>query len=154
MRGGYARTAGVGASAAQDLAEIQPADDKPVRLLGYDVAQSSDLGDAQEEVGRYAVRRGNTVSGSGGSTPTPAAADRNDTAPAYAVEMNNTTKANTSGGTLTNGGQNWRAAPAPFWFPAELIPVASQADTTLCVELVAAPADSVTIDTTVYVVEV
>lgn len=149
-RDGTASVAGVSVSAAQDFFEVQPADDKAVQFRGIEVAQSSDLGDAAEEVLRTAIRRGNTASGSGGSSPTPMAADRNDTAPAYAAEANNTTKANTSGATYHRSGFNIRIAPTPTWFPDNFAPLASQADTTQCVELVAAPADAVTIDATLF----
>lgn len=142
--------AGVSVSLAQDFWEIQCADDKPVAMRGCEFAQSSDLGDAAEEVLRTAVRRGNTTSGSGGSAPTMRAADVHDAAPAAVLEANNTTKATTAGATLTNSGFNIRIAPTPFWWPDNFGPLSDQGQTSMCHELVAAPADAVTIDQTLY----
>lgn len=149
-RDGTARVAGVSVSAAQDFFEYQPADDKPVQFRGAEYGQSSDLGDAAEEVLRTAIRRGDTVSGSGGSTPSALASDTGDTAPGASVEANNTTKANTSGVVLQSTAFNIRIAPTPWWFPDNFAPLAKQGNTTMCWELVAAPADAVTLDQTVY----
>lgn len=152
-RGYTTMFAAVAVSAAQDLFEIQPQDDKPIELAGVEYAQSSDLGDAQEEVMRTAIRRGNTASGSGGSTPTEAAVNVHDAAVAVVTEANNTTKANTSGATFQNSGFNIRIAPVPMWFPEHFQNLATQAETTLCHELVAAPADAITLDGTGYMKE-
>src|SRR5262245_54489209 len=60
-------------SASQDLFELTPADDKPVRLRGLvlsNVGGIADAGDAQEELLRLLVRRGHSTGGSGGTAPT------------------------------------------------------------------------------------
>ncbi len=56
----------VAVTALQDLFEISPADDKPVRILGLFLSQSTELGDAAEEMLRIQVIRGHNTGGSGG----------------------------------------------------------------------------------------
>lgn len=140
-------------SASVDLFEIQPADDKPVRLLGIFVAQSSDFGEAQEEILRWSVKRGHTSSGSGGGTPGTAPVARSDTAAGFTAERTNTTVA--SGGTaaiLHADAFNVRAGLAHFWTP-ETAPGAAQGDTTIVVRLDSTPVDAITCDGTLYVAE-
>ena len=143
----------VAITAAQDLFEIQPADDKPVRLLGITFGQTSDVGDAASENLGLTVVRGYTASGSGGSTPTPAPLDAIDTAAGFTAEVNNTTVANTGTAvTLHADVINTQAGYAYFW-PEGMQPQASQANTTIVVR-VTAPADSITASGTLYVQEV
>jgi hypothetical protein len=143
----------VAITASQDLFEISPADDKPVQFLGLFLAQSTDFGDAQDEVLRWSVIRGFTSSGSGGTAPTPRATKRSDAAAGFAAEVNNTTKATTGTTNILHAdGFNVRVGCA-FWWTPETTPEASQADTTMVVRLEAAPADSITFDGTLYVAE-
>lgn len=136
---------GVAVTAAQDLFEISPADDKPVLIHAIYLSQSSDIGDAAEELLRVAIIRGHTSSGSGGSafTPLPLQSTAGAAAGA-AAEINNTTIA-ASGTThmlhaeVFNIRAGWQYIPTP-----ETRPGASQANTTIVVRLMAAPADSVT----------
>lgn len=143
----------VAVTAAQDFFEISPADDHPVVILGVHIDQSSDFGDAAEEILRWQVIRGFTTSGSVGSAATPRPMDPGDAAASFAAEVNNTTLANT--GTSVNlhsGAFNVRAGLA-MWWPPETTPVANQGNTTIVVRLVAAPADSLTMSGTLYVAE-
>lgn len=142
----------VAITAIQDLFEITPADDHPVYLHGVFINQHTDVGDAAEEILRWSVVRGHTTGGSGGSTPTARSLTRGSTA-GFAAEANNTTIASDgTTHTLHADGFNVRAGLGHWWTP-ETRPGASQADTTLVVRLVAAPADSVTVDGTLYVEE-
>ena len=61
----------VSVSAAQDLFEITPADDKPVDIVGLFLSQTgvADVGDAAEELLPVQIIRGFTTSGSAGSAP-------------------------------------------------------------------------------------
>jgi hypothetical protein len=146
----------VALAAAQDLFEITPADDKPVRLAALflaNVGGTADAGDAQEEMLRLVVRRGYTSSGSGGSAPTPTPVVASDAAAGFAAEVNNTTLATT--GTTTDvhaDGWNVRVPYQMIW-PPELRPQVSQAQTSLVVRLLAAPADSITCSGTAYLLE-
>lgn len=143
----------VACTASQDFFEVTPADDKPVGLLGLFIANSTDFGDAQDEVLRWSVIRGFTTSGSGGSAPTPRPTGRSDTAAGFTAEVNNTTKANTGTTNIIHAdGFNVRAGCAHWWTP-ETTPIATQGDTTLVVRLESTPADSITLDGTLYVAE-
>lgn len=142
----------VAVSVAQDLFEITPADDKPVRLHGIMLSQNTDVGDAQDEVLRWQVIRGFTTSGSGGTAPTPTPLSSIDTAAGFTAEVNNTTVATTgTTTTLHTDGFNVRAGLL-FWWPPECRPAASQANTTIVVRI-PAPTDSITMDGTLYVEE-
>lgn len=139
-------------SAAEDLFEITPADDKPVKLRGLFIGQSSDAGDAQDEMLQVSIIRGHTTSGSGGSTPTPRPLSSIDVAAGFAAEANNTTIASAgTTHTLHTDTFNVRAG-YQLWFPPECCPMASQADVTIVVR-VTAPADSLTMSGTLYVEE-
>jgi hypothetical protein len=145
--------AGVAVTAAQDVFEITPADDRPVKIAGLFISQTSDVGDAQDEVLRYSIIRGYTTSGSGGTAPTPQILDPRDSAAGFTAEVNNTTVANTGTAVvLHEDAFNVRAGLA-LWFPPECQPAADQANTTIVVRLNNAPADSLTMNGTLYVVE-
>lgn len=142
----------VAVSAAQDLFEITPADDKPVEIVGLFIAQTSDVGDAQDEILKYTIIRGYTTSGSGGSAHTPQPLSSIDTAAGFTAEVNNTTVASAGTAvTLHNDAFNVRAG-LQLWFPPEARPMASQANTTIVVRI-PAPADSLTMSGTIYVRE-
>lgn len=92
-----------------DLLEVLPADDKPVKLIGFMVSQISEVGDAAEEGLRISVIRlpATVTSGSGGSSATPAPMDSADAAAGMACETNNTTVATTSGTAVTLAEYGW-----------------------------------------------
>jgi hypothetical protein len=142
----------VAVTAAQDLFEITPADDKPVELVGLFIMQNTDVGDAADEILKYSIIRGYTSSGSGGSAPTPAPLSSIDTAAGFTAEVNNTTPANTGTAvTLHVDGFNVRAG-LQLWVPPAARPSASQANTTIVVRI-PAPTDSLTMSGTLYVRE-
>jgi len=144
----------VAVTAAQDFFEISPADDKPVLVHGLYLSQASDVGDAADEMLRIKILRGHTTSGSGGSAPTPAPLQSSaGTAAGFAAEVNNTTIA--SAGTAVDlhaEAFNIRAGLQYIPTP-EARPGASQANTTLIVRLMAAPADSLTMSGTLILEE-
>lgn len=143
----------VAVTAQVDFFEITPADDKPVALHALYLSQSSDTGDAQEELLRIKVIRGHTTSGSGGAAPTPAPLNPNAAAAGFAAETNNTTIAS-AGTTVDMHAEafNIRTGLALVWTP-ETQPIATQANTTILVRLMAAPADSLTMSGTLLVEE-
>lgn len=145
-------TQAVATSAAVDLDEVKPADDKPCQVMGGVCANYTDFGDAQDEVLRIAIRRGDTVSGSGGSAPTVRANQFHDAAAGFATEADNTTKANTSGIVILTDGWNVRD-PNPKWWLDGFAPSADQGNTAVVRELVSAPADSLTVDHSLFVRE-
>lgn len=78
-------------SAAQDLFELQPADDKPIILHKVTIAPDSSETNQQVKV---TIKRfsGAFTSGSGGTTATPVPLDSHDSAAGFACEINNTTR--------------------------------------------------------------
>lgn len=142
----------VAVTAAQDVFEISPADDKPLRVHGVFLGQYTDFTDTQDELLSWQVIRGFTAGGSGGSSITPRPLDRSGSAAGFTAEANNTTVANTgTTHTLHADAFNVRAGLGHFWTP-ETMPMVSQADTTLVVRITA-PADSITLNGTLYVEE-
>lgn len=145
----------VSCTAAQDLFEITPADDKPVQIVGLFLSQTgvADIGDAAEELLPIQIIRGFTTSGSAGSAPTPAVLNHIDTAAGFTAEVNNTTVA-TTGTTVTLHSDNFNVRVGyQNWWPEGCEPTASQANTTIVVRLTRAPADAITLSGTLYVRE-
>lgn len=139
-------------TAQVDFFEITAADDKPCAVIGMFLSQLSDVGDAAEEILRYRVIRGHTTGGSGGAAPTPRPLDQDDAAAGFAAETLNTTIA--SAGTAVNlhsDAFNIRSG-LQLWLPPEAYWKMHQASL-LVVRLMAAPADSLTMSGTLYVME-
>lgn len=133
----------VAVTAIQDLFEIVAPADAVVVLHSVHFGQQSDVGDAAEEILRILLSRGQTTSGSGGSSRTPMPMQFGDPAFGGTVEINNTTQA--TGGTITTlctWSWNIRGPLDHIWTP-ETRPVLSPSQR-CCFELPAAPADSLT----------
>ena len=142
----------VAVTAAQDLLEISPADDIPVELIGWHLGQSSDAGDAQEELLQLNIIRGHTSSGSGGSSVTPSPLNPGDGAASFTAEINNTTIAS-SGTPVTLFGTTWNVrAGGEIWLPEDVRPRARQSNTPLVVRM-SAPNDSITTTGVFWVLE-
>jgi hypothetical protein len=144
----------VAVTAAVDLFEIIPTDDKSIEVVGLFLAQSSDVGDAASEILPYRVIRGHATTGSGGTTTTPRPVDPHDSAAAFLAETCNTTVM--TGGTpveIHDGAFNIAVGEA-LWLPDGCGWKASQSSGgSIVVRLAAAPADSLTISGTLYVAE-
>lgn len=139
-------------SAAQDLFEITPASNKPVEIVGIELGQTSDSGDAQDEQLQLSIIRGHTTSGSGGTAPTPQPLEPNDGAAGFTAEVNNTTVA-TTGTTATLWTTAWNVRAGYInWFPEYVRPTATSGNTTILVRMTA-PADAITMSGTLYVAE-
>lgn len=104
-----------------DLLEVLPATNKPVKLRGFSLAQTSEVGDAAEEGLRISILRlpATVTSGSGGSAVTPAPMDSADAAAGASCECNNATIATTTGTIVTLAEIAWniRQSPFDFWYP-------------------------------------
>lgn len=140
-----------------DLFELLPADDKPVRLRGFVLGQTSEVGDAAEEGLRLSIiRLGATVtSGSGGSAVTPVPLDDADAAAGFTAEANNSTVATTSGTSTTIEESAWniRVSPLERWWPDERFAPLCKQGSGLVVRCQTTVADDVTIAITAYVEE-
>lgn len=143
----------VAVTVAVDVFEITPADDKPCKVLGLFIGQSSEFGDAAAEVIPYRVIRGFTSSGSGGTSTTPRPLGPDDTAAGFTCETNNTTVA-TTGTTNDLHADTFNVAVGEkLWLPDGCEWRVNQANTTLVVRLGNAPADSIDLSGTLYVEE-
>jgi hypothetical protein len=144
----------VAVTASVDFFEITPADDRPVIIHALHLSQSTDVGDAAEEMMRVQILRGHTTPGSGGAAPTPAPLNPVDAAAGFTVETNNTTIAS-AGTTVSLYAEafNIRSGLVQIW-PPELRPIVTQANATLVVRLLSTPADSISFSGTLYVEEI
>lgn len=139
---------------AADIVELTAADDKPIKILDQDILQTTELGDAAEEIIGLVWVRGNATSGSGGTSGvTPRPCDPNDAAAGFTAETLNTTAAST--GTPVNVGRSgWNVRQTgPRTQIPEGRPCTDQAAGLLVLRMAAAPADSVTISGSVLVEE-
>jgi hypothetical protein len=103
-----------------DWLEILPADDKPVKLRGFLLSQTSEVKDAEEEGLRFSViRLPATVTSGNGTATTPQPMDSADSAAGAACETNGTTVATTSGTAVTLMELAWinRMSPYEWWAP-------------------------------------
>jgi hypothetical protein len=148
------------ASGDYDIFEITPADDKPVYIAGFtldNVGGTADAGDSQEEMLRLSIIRGYTSSGSGGSATAANGAPLGSSggaASGFTFDAMNTTVATTGTAvTLWAGGWNVRVPLREFW-PEELMPGASQTNTTILLRMHSTVADDIAVSGTMYVVEV
>lgn len=134
----------VAITAVQDIFAIVAPTNATVRLHQLDLFQMTDLSDAQEEVLRLRIRQGQTVAGSGGSSGAIVPQDVDDAASGSTLRMNDTTQANT--GTIVVDeifGWNIRVPLQRIWTP-ECRPII-KGGRRATIELIAAPADSITV---------
>jgi hypothetical protein len=115
-----------------DLLELAPAAQKPVKLRGFSLGQTSEVADAAEEGVRISIlRMAATVTGSNGTSTTGIPMDSANVAAGFAAETNGTTVATTSGATVVLGEFAWNIRNSPYevWFPdAEFAPKAKNAE--------------------------
>jgi hypothetical protein len=133
-------------STAVDLFHITAAADVPIVLHWLELCQTSDLGDANEEVLRIGVYRGVTGGGGGTALTEVGVHDRNPTAGAAVVGQGSAS----TGGTLIDT-IYWNIRQAgPIWVPTpEKRPRISAANDPVALRLLAAPADSITVSATI-----
>ena len=151
----FATFENVAIAAAQDIFEIVAAAGKNVRFHGFmlaNVGGTADAGDAQEEMLRLQIRRGQTVSGSGGSSVTPVPMSVTDAAFGGTCEANNTTQAGT-GTIVVLHADGWNIRSPYIWLPPDKLQPELTGSERMTVEVVAAPADSITCSGTCWMEE-
>jgi hypothetical protein len=139
----------VAATAAQDLFELLAPSARSVKLLEVHVTQSTEVGDAQAEMLRFAIKRatGAVTSGSGGTTVTAAAKVPGLTY-SGTLEANNTTRI--TGGTVTVlEEEDCHMAQGFHHLPPQGREGEIEGATRLVVGLEQAPADSVSLSGTI-----
>lgn len=136
-------------TAIQDIFELATPADVCTELVYFSIIQTSDVGDAAEEILRILVNRmtPTVTSGSLGAVVTPEVEPKGAVASGATVERNNTTQSTTTGvtDTLEVIGWNIRIGVEKIWLPGEH--VLSPSDY-LVIELPAAPADSLSVSAT------
>lgn len=91
----------ISVSAVQDLFAILAGANQPCVVLGYEISQVTDHGDAAEEQLPVLLRSGATVAGTGGNAPTPIPTDTSGAALSTSAFTARTNDATTQAGTGT-----------------------------------------------------
>lgn len=149
----------VAVTVLQDFFELNPAVDKPIRLLALDVGQTNRVGDANEDMLRWSVAvmsGGVLTSGTGGTVPTPQPLNPGDAAAGFTAEVNNTTVATTTGTTSTKHNSAFNSRVGLLWVPPPeclALAIDSAGTGALLVRLLEAPSASTTFSGTAYVEE-
>src|SRR5262245_62379907 len=88
---------------AIDWIEVRAAASRPLRLVELRIGQSTETGDAAEEMIRWAIKigTGSITSGSSGTSPTPYAVDGSGNSAGFTAEVNNTSQIAVGSGALT-----------------------------------------------------
>lgn len=132
-----------------DLFEIVPAAATVVKILGFEISQTTEFGDAEDEMLGLVMNTGFTSSGSGGSSATPAPLDTGASAAGFTAETLNTTQASTSGTAVFRSAFNVRGGYS-MMFPGGM-EVTTQDRVVLA--LTAAPVDSIDLTGTMWIEE-
>jgi hypothetical protein len=132
----------VAVSAAQDLWSLKTSANVPLLLHMVNMSQTTDVGNANEEMLRIRITRGFTTQGSGGTTPTPAKyRDSGDAAAACTTHMNDTSVANT-GTDVVLYEDSWNTRAGWLWLPTPEDRIWCPVGVIIRVNLPAAPAGS------------
>lgn len=147
----------IAVTAVQDLFEVAGASDAVTVVHRVMLTQSTETGDAAEEMLRLTTNRGvgSVTSGSGGASVTPQPVSDGDSAFGGTAERNNTTAMAAGSGSLEELESFAWNVRVPFdliWLP-EFRPVISPGNR-WTLELESAPADSVTMSGTLWFEEI
>lgn len=141
------------ASGDIDLFSLQAADDKPIAVTKVSLKTTSELAEAQEEWLRLRWVAGHTTVGSGGASATPKTLSVNDASASFSARTNDTTIASTgTARNIVSDAFQVRAGYVDEYAPEDWI-WNTQAEF-LVLRLVAAVADDVVANGTIWVVEV
>lgn len=134
----------VAITAVQDLFNLVAPTNQTVHIHELNLFQTTDLGDAAEEVLRLRIRSGQTSDGTGGAAGTEVPLDVDDPAAGTVVRTNDATTQASGGTIVTNWVDGWniRVPYCKIWTP-ETRPII-KGGRRATVEIVAAPADSIT----------
>lgn len=138
-------TTGLPTPAQIDVFELLAGTGKPLRLLGFEIGQTSEVGDAQEEVLTLVLKRvtGAPTSGTGGGTSTFQPCEPNDPTVGATLETGNTTKL-TGGTSVELMRFAWNVRTGVPYTPIPEAMASLDAGTRFVLELVTTPADAIT----------
>ncbi len=131
----------VAVTALQDMIEILVPTAGVIEIRRVEIAQKSDYGDAAAEGLSWRLIRATGASGSGGSAATPAQNCHGDAASTCTCEVNNTSLATTRVSIIPRA---FSIQAGDVWVPTRDEEIFIKAAHFFCVELIAAPADSLT----------
>lgn len=137
----------VAVTTATDLFEITCAADRPIEIMGWTIFQTTDLGDAAEEVVDLSVQRAVTA-GSGGSSATIVDYGGRGESTSDATVNRTVSTAHTGGTVQFRKGWNIRI-PEEFWLPPELYCYVDAATDPVTLTITA-PADSITVSGSIF----
>ena len=140
-------------TAQQDFFEVVAPADSVVVLHSVVLTQTSDVGDAAEEMLSVAIRSGQTTSGSGGSAPTAIPLSLGDAAFGGTVEVNNTTKASL-GTIVSHHRESFNIRTGLVYLPTPEMRKTLSPSARMTVELLTTPADALTMDGTLVFEEI
>ena len=147
---------GVSVTAAtgdQDFFSIVPAANKKCGIIGIHVGNVDRIQDAQEDMLRWAIIRGNTTVGSGGTAPTPQLNDGEDGAAGFTARVNDTTPAS-AGTPTTNHADSFNVRTGLIYQPTpKQVIWCSVGQTRICVRLLEAVLADTIMSGTLYVEE-
>lgn len=141
-------------TAAQDIFELTAPATGIIALVGLQIGQTTEAGDAAAEMLEVTIRRavGGFTSGSGGQAITPVPARQGDVAASFTAEANNTTVI--TGGTITDVVTDaWNVQGGYLWLPPDGFEISCHPTDAIVVSI-SAPADSVTFAATAWVEEI
>lgn len=143
----------VAVTAAQDLLSLASASTTVCEILGIVLSQNTEFGDAQDEDLQLRLVKGiGATVGSGGSSQTPAKLETGSAAAAFTARKNDTTIMTAGGGSLLTIHPDSWSVRAPWIFePTPERRIFLSPSERFTVELVAAPADSITMNAVIYV---
>ncbi len=144
---------GVAVTAQQDLFEYTAPADSVVFIHWAKLAQSTEVGDAQEEGLSILIKRGATTTGSGGTTPTPSPTEFGFAAAGGTAKVNNTTKA-TAGTIVTLDADVWNVRMQAIWLWTPETRLVLSPSQRFTIELGTTPADSITMNGTLCLEEI
>lgn len=138
----------VAVTAAQDLLSLLTTAACPIKVHYFSCGQSTDVGDAAEEILRIRIQRGMTTVGSGGTTPAEVPLLRGGRTALADARANDTTAA--TGGTIEQVWEEvWNVRSPYIWMPTPAMQVDCGVSMRIAFNLVAAPADSLTMSATI-----
>jgi hypothetical protein len=127
-----------------DIFELVCGSSSALVLMGFEIGQTTEVGDAQEEILSVVLKRvtGAPTSGSGGGTSTPQPTNSGGAAFGGTLETGNTTKL--TGGTSVDVARfAWNVRMPLLWRPIPEEWIGLAVSTRLVLELATTPADSI-----------
>jgi hypothetical protein len=142
--------AAAAATAPQDLVELTAHSTARICILGWEIGQSTEAGDAADEQVLLKLISGHATSGSGGSSFTPFAVDSDIAVAALtAAEINNTTVAST-GTAVNRHATAFNVRAGHIWLPPPDMRHVIAKSGIVVLRMDSTPADSISFSGTLY----